>query len=89
MFYVWSFVIGFCAFAVGAFGFPQIIGSIRIRHYRPASLTATTILIWSAILIAGAVIVHTLLSDYTVAYYISTVISLIMSWNTGKNGPEQ
>ena len=88
MFYVWSLIVGFCAFGIGTFGFCQIIGCIRIRNYRPASLTAVTIIIWFVILLAGAVIAHTLLSDYTVSYYIGTGISLIASWNTGKNGPE-
>lgn len=89
MFYVWSFVVGFCSFAVGVFGFCQIIGSIRIRHFRPVRLTVITILIWSAILIAGAIIVHIVLSDYIIAYYIGTGISFICSLGTGKNGPEE
>lgn len=89
MFYVWSFVIGLCSFAVGVFGFCNLIGSIRIRHYRTTALTITTVLVWSVILAIGAVVVHTLLADYTLAYYIATGIALIMSWNTGKNGPEQ
>lgn len=84
-----NIIVGIVSFIVGVFGFCQIIGVIRTRHYRVMGTIIFTIVLWTAILGFSFIAVHEWFYDYRIAFYIAMGISLLMSWNTGKNGPEE
>ncbi len=70
------------SFFVGAFAFPQIIGSLRYRKMRPIGLTIFTITLWVGILATLTVLAHNLFEEYLLAYYIGLVPSLLMTLGT-------
>ena len=84
-----NIIVGIVSFIVGVFGFSQIIGVIRTRHYRVMGTIIFTIVLWTTILGFSFFAVHEWFYDYRIAFYIAMGISLLMSWNTGKNGPEE
>lgn len=81
--YVWSALVGFASFFVGIFGFYQIIGSIRLSRFRSVKLTFFTVIFWLIILGGIAALVHFLIPEHRVAYYIGTGISFLMSLGAG------
>ena len=85
---LWSILVGIVSFIVGIFGFCQIVGVIRTRHYRMRGTVILTLTIWTVILGFATFAVHVWLYDYRIAFYIAMGVSLLLSWNTGKNGPE-
>lgn len=75
-------IVLFCSFLVGAFGFSQIVGSIKyFRTFNPAS-ALITILLWLAILGFGAFAVINWLNNCWIALVIGYVASFIMSLST-------
>lgn len=84
MYYVFFFLILFASFAVGTFGFCQIIGSLQQIRIRPPYMTAITIIIWVAIFVGVWFLVHNLLYSYRVAFYIGAGIGLLSSLHAGK-----
>lgn len=83
-------VVLFVSFLIGTWGFCQIIGSLRTVRIRGLFMTLFTIILWSAILIGGAIAVHRWLYDCRIEYYIGTGISFLMSLRSdvGRNGVE-
>ncbi len=67
---------------LGAFGFPQIVGTIK--YFKSFSFVSAiiTVLIWLAILGFAAFAVINWLNDYKVALYIGYAISFLMSLKT-------
>jgi len=84
MFYVWSLLVLGISYAVGTFGFCQIIGSFQQARVRGPGMTAFTVILWAAILIAVCFVVHRWFLAYRIAYYIGTALSLLMSLRAGK-----
>ncbi len=72
--FVVFFFVAFCSFAIGVFGFAQIIGSIRTRqkHF------VFPILIWLAILVGEYFLAKGIAEDYMAAFYIGSGISLLI-----------
>lgn len=70
----------FISFLLGAFGFPQIIGTIRFNL--KAKSAPFTILLWVLILGFGAFAVFYWFSSFKVALLIGYVISFLFSLNT-------
>lgn len=83
-----SICVGLVAYFIGVWGFCQVVGSIRAAKIRGAKLTAFTTIIWLAILGGVAALVHALLYQHRIAYYIGTGISLIsaLGSSVGKDG---
>lgn len=86
--FLWFSIIGIVSFIIGVFGLCQIIGVLRTRRYRATGTIIFTLTLWIAILGFAAFAVHKWFYAYRIVFYIAMVISLIMSWNSGKNGPE-
>lgn len=86
--WLWNILVGIGSFIIGVFGFCQIIGVIRTRHYRRFGAIMFTLTLWIVILGFTAFAIHMWLYDFRIVYYIATGASLLLSWNTGKNGPE-
>ncbi len=89
MFWLWSFLVFVGSWVVGVFGFCQIIGSVRIAKFRRTLLTVITVTIWSVLLLFLIFAVHLWLFNYRIACYLGLAIAFVMSFNTGKNGPER
>ncbi len=81
-------VILFVSLIIGVFAYCQIIGTIRTFFTRPIWLEFSTIIIWVLILLACGFIMHKWLNDYKLAFYIANLVSIVLSWRTGKNGIE-
>lgn len=84
MFYLWFVLIAFGSYLIGAWGFPQIVGSLQYARLRGPGLTLFTIVVWLAILAAAAVCVHLWLFPYRVGYYIGTALSFFATLGAGK-----
>lgn len=70
------------SYFVGAFGFPQIVGTIKyFQNFRTAS-ALFTIVLWTAILGFGAYAVMKWLNPYKVAFFIGYAISFLSSLGT-------
>lgn len=82
MFVLFFIFVLAAAFFVGAFAFPQIIGSLRYRRIRPVGLTIFTITLWSIVVIALTIVAHRFLKDYLLAYYMGMVPTLLMTLGT-------
>lgn len=82
MFFIFFFLILAGSFCVGAFAFPQIIGSLRYCRIRPIGLTIFTITLWCVIVIILTIVVHRFLKDYLLAYYMGMVPALLMTLGT-------
>lgn len=72
----------FVAYFVGAFGFCQIIGTLK--YFKRFSLVSALliIIIWSAILSALAFAVLLWFDKYLIALYVGYGISFILSFRT-------
>lgn len=81
-------VVGFISFIIGVFGFAQVTGSIRCAKIRGPAMTAITLLIWGAILLAVFFIARHFFEKYLVALYIGYAISFVLTLGSGKNGVE-
>lgn len=86
--YVWLVVMFIASWGIGVLGFTQILGSIQHARRRGAGVTIFTILLWLAILIGIAFLVHEKFREQIVAYYIGTGISLLQSLKELKRGIE-
>ncbi len=81
-------VIGFVSWIIGVLGLCQIVGTFRTLQYRKVGTSIITVSFWIIVLTTVATIVHVWFNEYKVAFYIAMAISLLLSWNTGKNVPE-
>ena len=68
------------AFILGAFGFSQIIGTIKFREY--AKTPVFTLLFWLILLGFGAFAVLYWLNDSKIALFIGYGISFVLSLRT-------
>lgn len=87
--YLWTILIGIVSFVVGVFGFCQIVGVIRTRHIRATGTFISVLILWPLIIVLLGVAVHVWFYKYRFVFYVVMVISLLLSWNTGKDGPEE
>ena len=72
---VWVVVVLIGAFAVGAVGWPQIVGSLRVRQKR----FMLPVVVWIAVLVAAFFLVRALLPGQIYAYLIGAGVALIMT----------
>ncbi len=70
------------SFAVGAFGFPQIVGSLQ--NIRTMPLWYVTIIIWTIILLFVGFLAFHFLPKYKLFFIIGYVVSFIMTLQAGK-----
>lgn len=70
------------AFAVGVFGFSQIIGSLQNLHSRPGLLG--TMILWTVILCAGAFFVVSNFPEEKLAMIIGYAASFVTVLGQGK-----
>ena len=77
-----NIVIGILALVVGVFGFSQIIGSLQNLMARPGLVVP--LLVWSAILIAGYVLVSRNLAGASKAVLIGYGISFVLVLGQGR-----
>lgn len=82
MFFIFFFLVLAGSFFVGAFAFPQIIGSLRHCRIRSVGLTIFTITLWCVIVIILTIVAHRFLKDYLLAYYMGLVPTLLMTLGT-------
>lgn len=78
--YLIFILILMAAFLVGAFGFPQIVGTIKYRLNMKSSLF--TIIFWIIILGFGIFSIFHWLEDYKAAALIGYAIAFILSLGT-------
>ena len=72
------------SYAIGVFGFCQIIGSLQNIRVRSVGMTAFTIIFWLAILVGAFFFAYRFLSEQIVAYYIGIGLSFLSSLGAGK-----
>ncbi len=81
---LWLFLMLAASFLIGAFGFPQIVGSLQTVKQRGLGITIFTITLWGAILIVVGVTAYTKFPNLRLAYYIGTGASLLSTLKAGK-----
>jgi uncharacterized membrane protein YidH (DUF202 family) len=77
-------IIAIATWALGVFGFSQVIGSIQNFKQRGAAASIITISIWIIILGAGYYTVNKYFSSSIVGLYIGYGVSLINVFMSGK-----
>ena len=70
------------SFVIGAFGFPQIVGTIKYHHLFRPKAAFFTIFLWLIILGTGCAAVMLWLNKYAVALYIGYGMSFLFSLTT-------
>ena len=82
---VLSIVVAVIGLIVGVFGWAQIIGSIQHASERGAGMTLATIIIWTVILGAVALLfMNVVLTGHVKALLVGYAISLILVLAQGK-----
>lgn len=76
--YVFFIVALFVSFAIGTFGFAQIIGSLRTVATRGGKLTFFTVTLWTLILAVVAFLVFRFLPSVKIALLIGYAISFLI-----------
>lgn len=83
--FVLFFVVLLLSFAIGTFGFCQIVGTIKyFKFFKPSSAIFTMVL-WLAILGFAFFSVVKWFNEQLVALYIGYAISFIISLGTKRN----
>lgn len=86
--WLWMILIFVVSFVIGVFAFCNIIGVIRTRYVRAKATVIINIIFWCIILGITCFVAHFWFFKFIVDYYAGTIVSLFMSRNSGKNGPE-
>lgn len=80
---IWAGVgIAAASFVIGAFGFPQIVGSIQNRRTMP--IWYVTIAIWAVILFVAAFFGFRFLPKYKLFIIAGYAVSFLMTLSAGK-----
>lgn len=84
MSFVIAVIVWLASFAIGTFGFAQIIGSLQNLKTRPPLASFLTIVIWLAILAGSYFLMRWLVPDRAIVYYIAMGLSFIIILSKGK-----
>lgn len=71
-------LIAFASFAIGTFGFAQIVGSLRAIRIRGIGMTLFTTILWASILGGVATAVLLFIPQYQIALYIGYAVSFVI-----------
>ena len=82
-------IIGVITLGIGIFAFGNIIGVLRTLRSRSIGMNILPLVVWSIILGILAFIIHKWFFGYVGGFYTGIIVSIILSWNIGKNGPEK
>ena len=77
-------IVWLIAFAIGTFGFAQIIGSLQNLKTRSPLASVLTIVIWLAILVGSYFLMKWLVPSYSTVYYIAMGLSFVLILSKGK-----